>query len=62
MTGKKNSKVGLLDLTCLNVFNGCDECTLTNWAITRTILRTVNLSCITSASVLPIVKSVDGLQ
>lgn len=58
----ENSKIGLLDLTCLNMFNGCDECTVTNWAITRTILRSVNLSCITSDSVLPIVKAVDGPQ
>lgn len=41
----------------MNMFNGCDECTVTNWAITSAILRSINPSCITSDTVLQIVCS-----
>lgn len=33
------------DLTCLNVYKCRDDCTLTNRAITRIILRSVNSGC-----------------
>lgn len=51
-----------MDLTCLNLFNGRDDCRVTNWAITRIILRSVNLGCcITSDSALEsVTQAVDG--
>lgn len=33
------------DLTCLNMYNGRDDCIVTNQAITRIILRSVNSRC-----------------
>lgn len=49
MTDTMNTEISclfpFLDVTCLNVFNGRDDCTVANWAITRIILWAVSLSC-----------------
>lgn len=58
MTGNRNSDqitlgFACLDLTCLNMYNGRDDCIETNRAITRIILRSVNPGyCITTDAAL----------